>query len=464
MPAVRGLAPDSLASALLGAARVCAGVRAGRPLRDGLDAERRVGRPDERATNDPIAAIHDLAARTLRRRARADALLAHVGQRTPDPPLLRELLVVAIALLVDALPVDDADDATFDARAARLAYAPFTLVDQAVHAASSQPELARGKGFVNAVLRTLLRRMDQEPGTLAAVLDADATRYELPDWWVARLKAAYPDAWRAVAASGLVAPPLTLRVNQSRTTRDAQLARLAEAGFAGRALGDDAIRLDRPVPVTRIPGFADGLVSVQDEAAQRAAPLLDAADGMRVLDACAAPGGKTGHLLERSDVDCVALDVDAARLGRVRDNLDRLGLVATLVAGDAARPDSWWDGRRFDRILADVPCTASGILRRHPDIRWLRRERDIATLSRTAQQITDALWPLLDPGGKLLLVTCSVFPEESARHAARFAATHADARTLPAPGQLLPTGDGRTTGTVDQDHDGLFFALFEKMR
>ncbi len=334
-----------------------------------------------------------------------------------------------------------------------------------MQAASSQPELARGKGFVNAVLRTLLRRIDGEPAALAAVIDDDATRLELPDWWLARLRDAYPDDWRRVATSALVSPPLTLRVNRRRTTRDAYLARLADAGVAAHALGDDdAVRLDRPAPVARIPGFAEGLVSVQDEAAQRAAALLDVADGMRVLDACAAPGGKTGHLLERADVDCVALDVDAARLARVRENLDRLGLEATLVAGDAARPATWSEGRRFDRILADVPCTASGILRRHPDIRWLRREADVASLSGTAQQITGALWSLLDPGGKLLLVTCSVFPEESARHAARFAATHADARALPAPGQLLPTGDGRSTGSSAQDHDGLFFALFEKMR
>ncbi len=292
----------------------------------------------------------------------------------------------------------------------------------------------------------------------------DDTRFELPTWWLDRLRDAYPSDWQRIAEASLVQPPLTLRVNRRRTTREACLARLAESGIAARPLGEDGVRLDRALPVLRIPGFADGHVSVQDEGAQRAARLLDATNGMRVLDACAAPGGKTGHLLELADLDLVALDVDQARLGRVRDNLDRLGLSATLVAGDAARPDGWWDGRRFDRILADVPCTASGILRRHPDIRWLRRERDIAQLSRTAQQITDALWSLLDPGGRLLLVTCSVFPEESARHAARFAAHHADARTLPAPGQLLPTGDGRATGSFDQDHDGLFFALFEKMR
>ncbi len=466
------LPADSLAFALLGAARVCAGVRAGHTLRAGLDAERKTlvalklpastpARP-----SDPQAAIHDLAARTLRRRGRADALLALVGQRIPEPPLLRELLVVAIALLIDALSPAFAADASFDQRIGDLPYSPFTLVDQAVHAASSQLELARGKGFVNAVLRTLLRRLQDDPAALQDVLygdDApDLTRYELPSWWVSRLRAAYPDHWHDIVAASLEVPPLVLRVNRRRTTRDDYLARLDAQGIAASAIGSDAVRLERALPVLRIPGFAEGLVSVQDEAAQRAGPLLDLSDGMRVLDACAAPGGKTGHLLEIAEVDLTALDSDAGRLARVRENLDRLGLSARLVTGDAASPERWWDGQGFDRILADVPCTASGILRRHPDIRWLRRESDIEGLSRTAQHITAALWSMLNPGGRLLLVTCSVFPEESVRHADLFAARHADAMVRSAPGQLLPGQRDGDTGPAD--HDGLFFASFEKMR
>lgn len=461
---------DSLAYALLGAARVCSGVRSGRTLRDGLDAERR-SLPAHAAADqlsDPQAAIHDVAARTLRRRGRADALLAALGQRTPEPPLLRELLVVSIALLVDALSPAIAADASLDERLGDLPYAPFTLVDQAVRAAASRPELARGKGFVNAILRTLLRRIEEDPLPLRDLLTgagaADTARHELPSWWVKRLRDAYPAAWQTIVAASLALPPMVLRVNRRRTTRDAYLQRLQREGVDARAIGADGVRLQRALPVQRIPGFADGWVSVQDEAAQRAAPLLDVADGMRVLDACAAPGGKTGHLLEIADLDLVALDSDAARLARVRDNLDRLGATARLVAGDAARPSTWWDGVGFDRILADVPCTASGILRRHPDIRWLRRESDISTLSGTAQQITDALWPLLNPGGRLLLVTCSVFPEESARQAEFFLARHADAAARRAPEQLLPgQGDaGDAAGTAD--HDGLFFALFEKTR
>ncbi len=451
---------DSLAHALLGAARVCLGVREGRTLRDGLERERRESpaRPGPHG-NDPHAAIHDLAAETLRRRGRADALLQAIAGRVPDPPLLRELLVVAIAQVVDALA---STAPSFDARIAALPYPPFTLVDQAVRAVASQPLLARGKGFVNAVLRTLLRRLADDPDALNAIIDAvDEARYELPGWWLARLQTAYPDDWRRIVAVCLEKPPLVVRVNRRRMTRDAYLAQLSEAGLAARALGDDAVRFDRPLPVARIPGFADGVVSVQDEAAQRAAVLLDVAPGMRVLDACAAPGGKTGHIAERADLDLVAIDSDPARVVRIRENLDRLKLAATLVTGDAARPAGWWDGRGFDRILVDVPCTASGIVRRHPDIRWLRRETDIADLSRRAQQITDALWPLVNPGGRLLLVTCSVFPEESARHAERFAARHADATMLAAPGQLLPdSGDARSPTAAD--HDGLFFAVFAR--
>ena len=469
------LPADSLAFALLGAARICVGVRAGRTLRDGLDAERKalVGRVRSVSsihTSDPQAAIHDLAARTLRRRGKADALLAEIGQRVPEPPLLRELLVVSIALLVDALAPAFASDATFEQRIEGLPYSPFTLVDQAVHAASSDLELARGKGFVNAVLRTFLRRLQDDPAALQTLVHgeraSDVARYELPTWWVSRLRSAYPDRWGDLVRTSLETPPLVVRVNRRKSTRDAYLARLQDEAIAATAIGSDAVRFERALPVTRIPGFADGWVSVQDEAAQRAGPLLDVADGMRVLDACAAPGGKTGHLLEIADLDLTALDSDSGRLARVRDNLDRLGLAARCITGDAAKPASWWDGIGFDRILADVPCTASGILRRHPDIRWLRRESDIAGLSRTAQQITAALWSMLNPGGKLLLVTCSVFPEESVRHADLFAARHADAVVLSAPGQLLPGGMDTCgdPGSGPADHDGLFFALFEKMR
>jgi 16S rRNA (cytosine967-C5)-methyltransferase len=214
------------------------------------------------------------------------------------------------------------------------------------------------------------------------------------------------------------------------------------------------VRLAQAINVSQIPGFHDGVVSVQDAGAQLAAPLLDLVDGMRVLDACAAPGGKSGHILELASVDLTAVDADKERLKRVGDNLGRLGLSASLVAA-GAQDKGWWDGQPFDRILADVPCTASGIVRRHPDIRWLRRKSDTHQLATLSAQILDNLWQMLRPDGKLLFVTCSLWPQESEAQAAAFAARHGAIR-LDAPGQLLPTS------AAGQDHDGLFYALFQK--
>jgi 16S rRNA (cytosine967-C5)-methyltransferase len=224
--------------------------------------------------------------------------------------------------------------------------------------------------------------------------------------------------------------------------------------MAASAIGEFAVRLDQPVPVGQIPGFNDGLVSVQDAAAQLAAPLLDVQDGMRVLDACAAPGGKTSHLLEMANINLLAIDSDAKRLNKITENLDRLKLSAHTMVGDASKRD-WWDGQQYDRILADVPCTASGIVRRHPDIRWLRRKADSAQLATLSARILDNLWMMTKPNGKLLLVTCSIWPQESEAQAAAFAHRH-QATRLPAPGQLMPTANS------DSDHDGLFFALFQK--
>jgi 16S rRNA (cytosine967-C5)-methyltransferase len=241
-----------------------------------------------------------------------------------------------------------------------------------------------------------------------------------------------------------------------------------DAWLGATRIGPQAVRVETPVPVDSLPGWAEGLVSVQDAGAQLAAPLLDVVDGMRVLDACAAPGGKTTHLLELADLDLVALDPDEARLARVADNLARLGQRASLVAGDALRPSDWHDGRPFDRILVDAPCTASGIVRRQPDVRWRRRRRDMATFSDRQAAMLGALWPLLAPGGKLLYSTCSVFPAEGDPVIARFIDSHPDALRLPlvwtfAPGegsesvaQLVPT-------TVEgRDHDGFYYALLGK--
>ncbi|WP_434635182.1 16S rRNA (cytosine(967)-C(5))-methyltransferase RsmB [Chromobacterium sp. CV08] len=325
--------------------------------------------------------------------------------------------------------------------------APYAVVNEAVTQAG---QLARGKfkGLVNGVLRNFQRRRDE---VLAAAAADEAAWSNHPDWWVARLKAAYPGEWRDVVDASNVHPPLTLRVNRRRGSVADYLARLEAAGMAASALGGDAVRVAKPVAVRELPGFADGDVSVQDEGAQRAAHWLDLAPGLRVLDACAAPGGKTGHMLELADLEVVALDIDAARLARVGDNLERLGLNASLRQADAARPQDWWDGKPFDRILADVPCSASGVVRRHPDIKWLRRPGDFAALGRQQAAMADALWPLLASGGKMLYATCSIFPEENRQQLESFLARHPDAACLKQE-QLLPC----------ERHDGFYYALLAK--
>jgi 16S rRNA (cytosine967-C5)-methyltransferase len=310
--------------------------------------------------------------------------------------------------------------------------------------------------MVNGSLRRFLRERE---ALLAAADKQPAARWNYPQWWIDRVKADYPDEWESILRAADVPAPMSLRVNRRRVTVAEQLAAFDAAGIAAERLGKHGIVLAQPRPVQQLPGFAEGHWSVQDGGAQLAAPLLDVRDGMRVLDACAAPGGKTAHLLELADIDLLALDVDDARLGRVRENLDRLGLKATIKAADVAELDTWWDGKPFDAILADVPCTASGIVRRHPDIRWLRRPEDVKKTARLQVRIADALWQVLAPGGKLLYATCSVFAAENARQASAFLERHPDATVLPAPGQLLPRAG---TEPLAAQHDGFFYSLFAK--
>jgi 16S rRNA (cytosine967-C5)-methyltransferase len=248
-----------------------------------------------------------------------------------------------------------------------------------------------------------------------------------------------------------------LRVNRRRVASADFLQHLATAGIAARVIGDHALILERPLPVSRIPGFVEGHVSVQDCGAQQAATLLDVHDGMRVLDACAAPGGKAAHVLELADVHLTALDADRVRTRRIDETLMRLGLQAEVRVGDARNARNWWNGVAFDRILADVPCSASGVVRRHPDAKWLRRESDIAGFARQQAEILESLWRTLAPGGKMLYATCSVFAEENSSQVAAFVGRHADARCLPTGGvaselSLLPNAD----------HDGFFYALLQK--
>lgn len=428
------LKADSLALALLGAANAVSQVRAGVTLPQALTTAFGV----TQATPQTRGAIQDIAYRTMRQLGRSEVLLGLMTSKAPEPPMLASLLCCALAL------IDTPDGA-------KPPYEEFTVVDQTVTVASSHPDMAHAKGMVNAVLRRFLRERAE---LVKTALQDPVAMWNYPQWWIDTAKAAYPNDWQAILAAGNEQPPLTLRVNVRKTTVEAYLQTLQDAGIGASRIGPSAVRLDKAIGVTLIPGFDEGLCSVQDAGAQLAAPLLDVHDGMRVLDACAAPGGKTGHVLELADVELTAIDSDPKRLVRVEENLQRLGLSATLKAFEA-QTRVWWDGEPFDRILADVPCTASGIVRRHPDIRWLRRKGDALQLATLSSKILDNLWQMLRPNGKLLFVTCSLWPQESEAQAAAFAARHGAIR-LAAPGQLLPTGG------AEEDHDGLFYALFQK--
>jgi 16S rRNA (cytosine967-C5)-methyltransferase len=389
-------------------------------------------------------AISDLSYGTLRFGHRLDVVLAQLLNKPLQDAAVRWLLLVALFQLEYT-------------RAAQ-----YAVVDHAVRCATALGHPQAG-GLVNAVLRNFLRRRDE---LLAQTEQSEVGRLAFPQWWITVAKNQYPRHYAGFLEACNAHPPLTLRVNCWRTTVADYLALLAQQGIAAQALGAVAIRIEQPLPVERLPGFADGLVSVQDAGAQLAAPLLDAQDGMRVLDACAAPGGKTTHLLELATLDLVALDSDAARLQRVRQNLVRLQLDAKIVAADALAPATWWDGVPFDRVLADLPCSASGVVRRHPDIKWLRRAGDIASFAAQQCALLDALWQVLASGGKLLYATCSVFEEENARQIGNFLARHADARRLSLSPWLSGTisMDGIPEGQLlpDNEHDGFFYALLQK--
>ncbi|WP_058616629.1 16S rRNA (cytosine(967)-C(5))-methyltransferase RsmB [Tepidimonas taiwanensis] len=446
-------APVALAEQLAAVARAVAAVRQGRSLADvlpGVDARLRPG----------VQALTFLA---LRHGGETQALLALLARRAPPAPVAA-LLEAALALLIDA----------------GAGYAPHTVVDQAVRALAAlrAPGLA---GFVNACLRRFLRERD----ALLARAHADPVgRWNHPAWWVQRLQRDHPEHWAAALAADDQPAPLVLRVNRRRVSRDAYRERLAAQGWVADAIGDDGLVLAEAVPVERLPGWADGDVAVQDGAAQLAAPLLlgeGLPAGARVLDACAAPGGKTAHLLERADVTLWALDADPRRCERIHETLRRLrlptpGAAVRVLAADAGTPADWWDGRAFDAILLDAPCSASGIVRRHPDVRWLRRGDDIARLAATQRRLLDALWPLLAPGGRLLYATCSVFRAEGADVVAAFRAAHPEAQALPAPGHLLPGGIVADPSSAAQaivsahaigdnarrGMDGFFYALLRK--
>ncbi len=342
-------------------------------------------------------------------------------------------------------------------------------MDIPAHAAVSETVAVTAllkKGWAKGLVNAVLRRFQREHKALEQRFEADPVAASAhPAWLLKLLQQAWPEQWQAIVNANNQRPPMTLRVNRRRISRDDYLQKLRAEGLNAilSSHAPDALILERPVNVEQLPGFAHGEVSVQDSAAQLAALLVAPRAGMRVLDACAAPGGKTSHLLEIcSDVELIALDIEEKRLKRVKENLHRLGLDATLIAADASSAD-WWDGTPFDRILLDAPCSASGVIRRHPDIKLLREPDDIPRLAALQAAILENLWSMLAPGGMLVYATCSVLPQENTGQLANFLANHDDAREQPivadwgtAAGvgrQILPDQDGM---------DGFFYACIEK--
>lgn len=409
------------------AADVLSGVLFGQKLTQSLEAANL-----DRQSHSTQGAVRDIAYGVLRYRGELEAILGQLLQKPLEDTGTHALLLAALYQLTHT-------------RAA-----PYAVVNNAVEAAPR-----KFRNLVNAVLRNFQRK---QAALLSAATQTVEGRTNHPAWWVEKLQLAYPGDWERILEASQLHPPMTLRVNCRKASVEQIMADLSSVDIDSRQTGPWAITLDKPVPVGKVPGFAEGKVSVQDAGAQWTASLLDLKSGQRVLDACAAPGGKTGHILEAADVEVTALDVDESRLGRVQQNLDRLGLSAQLKTGDAAHPSSWWNGQPFDRILADVPCSASGVERRNPDIKWLRRPEDIRKFARQQSVILDALWPLLAPGGKLLYITCSVFPEENAQQIQAFLSHHADATRLALPDEL---GDGQLL--PDETRDGFFYALLQRV-
>jgi len=327
------------------------------------------------------------------------------------------------------------------------------VVDYAVRSAKFLN--ARMSGLVNATLRNFLRNRD---ALLEQAKRTPEGRFSYPAWWIDELKDQYGERAEEILTAGNQHPPMTLRVNRSSGSTENYLELLSKNGLSAKLIEPDALKLVKPVPVEKLPGFFEGLVSVQDAGAQYAAHLLDITDGMRILDACAAPGGKTSHMLELAKVEMIALEKEEARMKRVADNLKRLDQHAQLVVGDASLPESWWDGKPFHRILADVPCSASGVVRRHPDIKWLRRHADLTGFASRQTSILNSLWRLLELDGKLLYATCSLFKQENELVIEAFLARTPDAVRLPVqlPGNL----NGQLL--TSENHDGFFYALLQK--
>lgn len=429
MPARQRLIP-----ARAGAAQVLSAIADGRSLDAALERIRPRVEETERAL------LQELAYGGVRTRLRFEPLLRARLRRSfkPRDRDLEALLLVALYEL------------------AMMRTPAHAAVNGAVEAA-----VALGKGWARGLINGVLRGVLRDPDALVAPGDPGAA-HGWPAWLAGELARDWPRDWPDIAASGTARPPMTVRVNLTRVTRDAYIARLREAGIASwPGQTPAALTLDPPVAVERLPGFADGLVSVQDEAAQWATLLLAVPEGGRVLDACAAPGGKTGHLAEIRPAPghIVAVESDPGRTERLRDGLARLSADAEVIGADAIDTATWWDGQPFDRILLDAPCSGTGVIRRHPDIKLLRRSADIDALVQTQARLLDALWPLLAPGGMLLYATCSILRRENAHQVEAFLRRHDNAVPVP-----IDSGTGRADGAGRQimpgesGMDGFFYA------
>ena len=424
-----------LSEAITIAAQALGEVTSGRSLTEVLD--------ELEAHERPI--VQSLSFDALRKWVRSHELIKQFIPKAP-PPEVDHLLSVAIALFLQ----EERDGNQ---------YATHTIVDEAVKACGEYDKTMYAKGLVNAVLRKVSSAVRAPEGETR--YPPDPIPMFTPPWWRANLKRNHPKSWQAILFAQAKRAPLILRVNQRHQTREQYQALLDEVGIASSPINEvagipltAALVLDRPVPVGELPGFYSGSVSVQDAGAQLAALLLAPKDGDLVLDACAAPGGKTAHLLELANCKMTALELDGERIGKIGGNLDRLGLHSEqvkILRGDASKI-GWWDGILFDKILLDAPCSASGIVSRHPDIPFLRREADIKSLQQRQRAILSQAWKMLKSEGLLLYVTCSIFPEEGEEQALWFAAEHSNAVRLDAPGQILPT----------EVNDGFYYALFKK--
>ncbi len=401
--------------------------------------------------------IQALSFAVLRHLGTAESLRRSLAHKAP-PPAVDALLCVVLALACAS-----GDEA--------VAYEAHTLVDQAVEAGKRHSSTLRQAAFINACLRRYLRERQALHAGLAKDLVA---QWNHPLWWIQRLQQDHPQQWQSILAANNAKAPLMLRINPRKTSLTQYQSALEAINLVAVAAPPQALQLQHAAAVTQLPGYAQGHFSVQDAAAQKAAPLLlqglvHGAQPLRILDACAAPGGKTAHLLELADCQVTALDIDPERCQRIHENLARLGLQAGVLVADAAQPAAWWSSQcqsqLFDAILLDAPCTASGIVRRHPDVRWLRRASDVEQLAAVQARLLAALWPLLAPGGRLLYCTCSVFRSEGEQQVQTFLAHNTQALLLPSPGHLLPQSGALSPELPDNgqcDQDGFFYALLEK--